>query len=335
MAVTDDIAEQIDGALSSGQSFALAYLPGSDTPLWFGNFPGATQGMKFEVAPWLAAFEERMEVGGSPLASLPEMEVQREGTSLNEYLSGVGHVIERCRQREGKTVYSRIITGDAPQSWGRVAQRFFSAHPSTFRYIFHTPATKGWMGATPELLLDFNKLSGSFHTVALAGTRRLPSSGELEGWDEKNIAENGFVSRYILEHLQSIGCSVESAPMRNLDYGQIQHLCCEISGHAPSLQVGPLIDAINPTPALCGWPREDAVADIREFERHLRLCYGGFIGLDTPHRYLAFVNLRCTHFDSSRFCVFGGGGIVSASHPEAEWDETEAKTRLLRELLYK
>lgn len=332
MAVTDEIVELIDNALAQGRSFALAYLPGSSTPLLFGDVADATAGVGFDIAPWLAPFAERVRVTNELTNSLPDMQVQRISTSRNEYISSVAEVIENCKARQGKTVYSRIITGNAPTSWGEVVRSFFAAHPSTFRYLFYTPATKGWMGATPELLFDFNKNTDVFHTVALAGTRKTPSESSAL-WDEKNIGENNFVCRYIHSRLQELGCTVETAPARNLDYGQIQHLCREISGNANGISLDRLIDAINPTPALCGWPREEAIADIARFESHQRFCYGGFIGIDSPDRYQAFVNLRCTHFDARNFCVFGGGGIVSGSDPASEWEETEAKTRLLRQLL--
>ncbi len=119
----------------------------------------------------------------------------------------------------------------------------------------------------------------------------------------------------------------------NVGYGAIEHLCAHISCQAPAAMLPQIIDALNPTPALCGYPLGDAVSDIALYERHRRHLYGGYIAVRDSKGYHAYVNLRCVHFDSRRFCIYGGGGIVTASVPAEEYAETEAKTSFLRQLL--
>lgn len=207
---------------------------------------------------------------------------------------------------------------------------FFASYPQTFRHIYFTPSTGCWIGATPEVLLDFDKTTGRFATMAFAGTRR---RGTATSWDKKNIGENRFVIDYIAEQLHAEGIDVETSPLTSVAFGDIEHLCCHITGQTSPEKLAVMIDAINPTPALCGYPKEDAVSDIRSVEQHQRNCYGGFVAIDDGRRYRAFVNLRCMQIIGDRFCIYAGGGIVADSDAFAELQETEAKSSRLQYLV--
>ena len=68
-----------------------------------------------------------------------------------------------------------------------------------------------------------------------------------------------------------------------------------------------VLEAINPTPALCGTPTDEALRDIAACELHSRRCYGGYVAVRTPGRLDAFVNLRSALVatdGSGRFNVF-------------------------------
>ena len=336
--------KHINIAIKQRRTFALVLMPCNETPLWFEkglchsispDGPISDKQYSFEISPWLGKFNEREIIGNTHNLSL-EMNVQCRSTSKNEYIEGVTEVIKSCRGRNGKTVYSRIICGDitenATEYWGEIADRLFRRFPMTFRYIFYTPHTKGWMGATPELLIDFDKDSGQVHTVAFAGTRK---NGDEVQWDAKNIHENRVVSDYIVSKLNELGIIAIPSELSTVDYGSIEHLCSHINGTAGMASLSEIIDAINPTPALCGFPKLSAIEDIHKYEAHNRYCYGGFLAVNEDRRYKAFVNLRCVHFDDTKYSIYGGGGIMPESIPYSEFEETEAKTSFLRELLEK
>lgn len=336
--------EQINRAIYDSRTFAVVLCPDASLPLWFegsvckcASPHGAIlpDFLSFDIAPWLKRFADRWSLG-SNLPTWQPMNPVREGMSRGEYLNSVKRIIDSCKVRHGKTVFSRTICGDVPKvdnsgfNWGETADIFFSHFPQTFRYICYSPATKGWMGASPELLLDFNKNNGQFHTVAFAGTRK--SDLHPKGWDKKNLRENKFVSDYIISALNDIGARTTLSPLRTVAYGDIEHLCSDIYGCGERSRLGEILDAINPTPALCGFPKEAALADLETYEPHQRHCYGGFIGIETSLTYRAYVNLRCVHFDFERYCIYGGGGIIGESVPESEYEETVAKTSFLLKL---
>mgnify|MGYP000805966984 FL=1 len=318
----------IDTSLECGEPFALIMLPGEQQPfIWTaGKNPG--KDMHIHIAPWLA--EEGSVIHNlAPGPQTSVMTMCQTSTPASHYLAAVKDISERCRTRNGKSVYSRVICGTTDEAigWGQRADEFFSRFPDTFRFIYFTPATLGWMGATPEILLNFDKRSGRFSTMSLAGTRPSSAAGS---WDDKNVEENNFVTEYIVAQLQDIAEEIKVSPANGLRYGSVVHLLHTRSGKADKESIPALIKAINPTPALCGIPKADAIKDISELELHDRNCYGGYIAVDTPDRFIAFVNLRCVQFSGSRFCAYAGGGITGASIPEDELAETNAKlSRLL------
>lgn len=327
----EPLAAQIDQAISSGSTFGLVFFPGETTPVWFDS-KTSSDTMVMEIAPWLAPFSKRLVIGRQETGSnIPIMEIPEQSTSRAAYIEGVNRVIASCTLRDGKTVYSRIICGRFEKATPRsVAQSLFAAHPQSLRFIYFTPQTGGWLGATPEVLLDFDKATGKFSTMALAGTRR---RGTHNPWDTKNLRENRFVIDYITDSLAALGITVRHSPLETLAYGEIEHLCSHISGYSTPERIPEIIDALNPTPALCGYPKNAAIADISHYENHPRGCYGGVIGFSSPNSYRAFVNLRCMQFDQRRYCIYGGGGIVPQSLPDEEFAETEAKTAFIESLL--
>jgi isochorismate synthase len=323
MLTTADI-NRVNQLLESGQPFALFALP-NDSRLQWSNAAGCSC---VEIVPWLQRYANR--ITPADVEWRCSMPVASQSTSYGDYIAQASRVIESCRMRRGKTVLSRVVchsvAEDEAVDWGAVAAELFAVHPSTFRFLYYTPATGAWLGASPELLLDFNRATGEFKTISLAGTRAVGTVGE---WDDKNIRENRFVENFILEQLHGLGIEASAQSLATLTYGNIEHLCACITGRADEDAYMSILDAISPTPALCGFPKEDAVKDIADNELHQRYCYGGYVGVKTDARYLAFVNLRCAHFSMSQYCIYTGGGITAMSDPEAEHRETSMKMQIL------
>lgn len=341
--------------LDKGVDFALCLMPGDDCPhIFIPSLPDSCRAgtATFEIGPWLSPYAERIVVNGETdlrtalqfLGKTPVISVcDKTGawfpvhsTIRESYIEEVSRVIDSCRNRGGKTVFSRVICGETSiKNWGRLFITLCDTFHETFRFIFHTSRTGGWIGATPETLLDVDMTDGSFHTMAFAGTR--PTTSDPTPWDEKNIRENWYVSDYLIEKIAQFGIKANVGDFITVAYGnKIEHLCRHIYGTLrPGMDFQPLLDAINPTPALCGTPLADAVADLARHEHHQRGCYGGFVALHDGHRFSSFVTLRCCTFAGRRFAIYSGGGITPDSIPEVEWGETEAKSLFFRRYLQK
>ncbi|MCM1518399.1 MAG: chorismate-binding protein [Pseudoflavonifractor sp.] len=253
-------------------------------------------------------------------------------TTREDYLSGVGAVIDRLKRDGGKTVISRVMCESCGgYDWVAVVDEYFGMFPSCFRYCFYHPLSGFWIGATPELLLDCNLPTGCFSTMSLAGTR--PVTDHELPWDDKNVREHDMVTRYISDTLDDLGIRHEVSDATSLRYGTVEHLCHHITGHLDGVSPLALVNRLSPTPALAGYPLEAALEDIAAVERHPRHMYGGYVGIISDDRLRTFVNIRCANFGSDSVCVYGGGGITAQSSPADEWAEAEAKMKPLVNVL--
>lgn len=117
----------------------------------------------------------------------PDITPWPDSTSPDEYAAGVSGIIDILRRRGGKTVVSRAIAGHYRGSWADAVEQVFDRmDPNAFRFVYYTPDTAGWAGASPELLFDMAP-SGDVSTMALAGT--MSCDDDRDEWDQKNREE--------------------------------------------------------------------------------------------------------------------------------------------------
>ncbi|MCM1483360.1 MAG: chorismate-binding protein [Muribaculaceae bacterium] len=251
-----------------------------------------------------------------------------ESDSYTSYVNGLSAVISSLKENGGKTVICRVISMKSAQGPESVAEKYFSVHPATFRYLYYTPATGTWLGASPELLLSYEAASRHSVSMALAGT--LPAE-HAPGWDDKNTAEHTYVLDHIVSAFRHSGLTPVVHEASEVTFGAIKHLAHKIEAHGEA-DVDALLDALSPTPALFGTPYENALRHITSTESCPRGCYGGWIGYRSADKLSCYVNLRCArvsdvnNYDTDYiYNVFTGSGITCDSDPESEWLETEAK----------
>jgi anthranilate synthase component 1 len=110
-------------------------------------------------------------------------------------------------------------------------------------------------------------------------------------------------------------------------YSHVMHLVSEVTGRVPK-ETPPLevLRAAFPAGTLSGAPKVRAMQIIRELEAGPRGIYGGAIGYVTKTGDLDFaIAIRTAVCKDDRFSVTAGAGIVEASEPAAEAEETRNK----------
>ena len=107
----------------------------------------------------------------------------------------------------------------------------------------------------------------------------------------------------------------------------IHHLLTPIKGYMKhSIGVLPLVEALHPTPALGGAPRDLALDFIRHAEPVPRGWYAGPIGWIDMNMDGEFgVGIRSAVAQDRRVWLYAGAGIVANSNPKMEWLETALK----------
>lgn len=203
-------------------------------------------------------------------------------------------------------------------------------YPRVFISLVFTPQSGLWLTATPEVLLAGN--GHEWQTMALAGT--MPFAENI-GWSDKNIQEQRYVATYITEKLEHFSSDISEQGPRTVRAGHLAHLRSDFLFTLNDVnRLGSLIEALHPTPAVCGLPKEEAFRFILDNEHNDRRYYSGFMGpLHLMSETRLFVTLRCMQIFRDGYRLYAGGGLLRDSQEEQEWQETEAKLETMRRLL--
>lgn len=217
-------------------------------------------------------------------------------------------------------------------------KRSIGYYPTAFNYCFFHPKIGMWLGATPE---QFIQLSGNeIKTVALAGTQ-LVSSSDAVFWNEKEKKEQQLVTDYIIDTIQYLTKEITISSPFNFKAGNLWHIKTDISALLKSKKyLKKIITDLHPTPAVCGLPKIETSAYIKQNEGYDREYYSGYLGelnIDfSTFKTLKtdlYVNLRCVKIDKNRAQVYVGCGITKESIPKDEYFETVNKAMTMKKII--
>ncbi len=237
-----------------------------------------------------------------------------------------------------KVVVSRkeIIDTDKPQI-ELIFKKILSLYPSAFRYCFYSKSSGMWLGATPEQLVKVN--GHEINTVALAGTQ-LYNDTRQAVWHDKEKQEQQFVTDYITESLKNITTDSVATQPYTYRAGNLVHIKTDISAKLKNNGLKDIINALHPTPAICGLPKIKAKKFLKEHEGYEREYYSGFLGeinkeaaTGTAGISDLFVNLRCMKIENNKVHLYIGCGITKDSDPEKEFIETVNKSVTMRRVI--
>jgi isochorismate synthase len=227
----------------------------------------------------------------------------------------------RAEIRAGRA--EKIVVARRTSVWGRFDDAGVLARlpEGVARFAFRRDRAT-FVGATPERLLK--KTGPVILTEAIAGTSAAGTFGD------KDRAEHAPVVRAIVDGLAAAGARAEVAPAAVRVLPDLAHIVTPIRARlAAPAHVLDVAAALHPTPAVGGTPRDAAIAWIRAHEAP-RGWYTGAVGwIDAAGDGELCVALRCALLTPERAILFAGAGIVAASEPDAEYDETVLKERTL------
>jgi menaquinone-specific isochorismate synthase len=258
----------------------------------------------------------------------------------HEWCEAVAEATRRIRSgRLDKVVLARevVVTTDVAVSRPALLRRLLANYGGC--YVF---SVDGFVGASPELLVE--RRGDLVRAHPMAGTT--PRTGDPAA-DARLAAALVASAKMRVEHQITIDmvhdtllpwCSYldyeaepSVAPVAN-----VQHLATMVEGRlsSPAPSVRELVGALHPTPAVCGWPRPEALALIDELEGGDRGRYAGTVGwVDGQGNGTWAVGIRCAELDGTTARLWAGNGIVADSDPAAELAETRAKLQALLSVL--
>ncbi len=346
--VDDQVARPGTGPVAFG---ALPFVPGAAADLLV---PSLIVGRDREGVGWITVVGDRSAgaAGVDPATALDDAlaraaEARAAGPGPGafevtasrppgEWTDAVAVATERIRAGElEKVVLARevVVTADAPIPVPNVLARLARAYSGCFLYLID-----GFCGASPELLVS--RSDDVVRAHPMAGTA--PRSGDPDA-DSRAAAALLASSTYRHEHQVTID-AVHDTLLRYSSYvdyepepsvvalANVVHLATSVEGRLshPPASVLELVAALHPTPAVCGRPREAALAVISELEGFDRDRYAGAVGwVDAAGNGQFAVSIRGASIDGDRAVVVGGNGIVADSDPATELVETRAKMQAM------
>lgn len=269
--------------------------------------------------------------------SMPEL-TQLTGRDNPLYRAAVASAVEQMSRGDyEKVVLARTATARFARPLNRacVLANLRAQQPRAYTFSVALPGTDTYlMGASPELVFSAHK--GSFTTHPLAGSARRQEPGSLEDMQTgeellrspKDRAEHATVVEDIRRRLEPLAQNF-SVPARPalVTTPQLWHLGTRMTGTlTPGLSSLDGARAIHPTPAICGTPRDIALAAINQLEDFDRGFFGGLVGyMDAQGNGSWALVLRCAYVGVQEATLFAGAGIIKASVPEKEHEETATK----------
>ncbi len=205
-------------------------------------------------------------------------------------------------------------------------------HPTCRTFLVRGDGGAAFLGSTPETLC---RIEGSLlRTEALAGSAR-PGDGAALLGRQKELREHRWVVDHIVRGLACVAGMVQRRAEPDVrELVNVAHLVTPISARlAPGRSVADVVAALHPTPAVAGVPTAAALTFLAQHEPLDRGLYAGLVGWIGPGRAELSVALRSALVRGATAQLFVGAGIVRGSSPDAEWAETELKSRALLDAL--
>ncbi|KAA0111288.1 salicylate synthase [Mycolicibacterium sp. P1-5] len=196
------------------------------------------------------------------------------------------------------------------------------------------------LGFSPELVAAVQS-DGAVITEPLAGTRAFgrgaqddqAARDDLES-DAKEIVEHALSVRTSLDEMAEVaepGSIAVTDFMTVRERGSVQHLGSTVGGTLlPARGRMDALEALFPAVTASGIPKAPGVEAILRLDEMPRGLYSGAVAMFTPDGGMdAALVLRSVYEVGSRTWLRAGAGIIAASTPEREFEETCEKMACL------
>ena len=277
---------------------------------------------------------------GAGVPPLPVPSAVDVSADASDYRARVGDAIEEITAgRYHKVILSRCVNVpfalDFPSTY-RVGRRHNTPARS---FLLHLGGFRA-LGYSPELVAAVHD-DGLVLTEPLAGTRALGRGAARDRQAREDLESN---SKEIVEHAMSVRSSLQEIDevaepgssavvdfMTVRERGSVQHLGSTVTGrlHASKDRMDAL-ETLFPAVTASGIPKAASVDAIMRLDESPRELYSGAVvrfsadgGLD------AALTLRTVYERDGCTWLRAGAGIIAASDPEREFEETCEKLTTL------
>lgn len=270
----------------------------------------------------------------------PPLDVCIPATRFETDLEAWGETVNRALAEVATGSFSKVVMArvqtasfEGTMDPVDVVLNLWKANSGSHVFLFEPVPGHVLLGAPPETLATVQ--AGAFHATAVAGSIGRGGTPEAQQAmakrllrSEKDRREHEVCVGDMVARLGRISDGIQAEPEPHvLTLPTIQHLETAISASLrPGGTVLSALEVLHPTPAVCGFPRDRALAFLNAEEPFQRGWYAGPVGWFDSDGNGAFVPaLRSAVGHGKEWRLFAGAGIVAGSDPSREWDETRIK----------
>ncbi len=279
---------------------------------------------------------ERLVFGEAPLSRhWPECDARVDEPNADDWARNIGQAMELFADEVlEKVVLARQVSlsfASTIDPWALVSS-MAGVTPNCYQFAFQPEPDAVFLGATPERL--YERHAGLLSSEVVAGTRRRGHTpdddarlaAELMASDKEQL-EHHIVRKSIRQRLHALVDSLEiDARASLLKLANKQHLFSRVSARLRAdTRDEDLLGRLHPTPAVGGYPTENALEEIARLEPFERGWFAAPVGWISRESSEFVVAIRSALARGRSLHLFSGAGIVPGSTPEAEWDEIESK----------
>ena len=292
-------------------------------------------GVSGRMEDLLAQTAAMADVSNEAPTDVPSLISREETPDMSTWKREVVSAADRIRRHEvDKVVLARREerTFAGPLPLGTLLQRMQQANQQAAVFAIEV-GEQTFIGASPETLVALR--NGALQTVPLAGSApRGATSGEDERLarallrSRKDLHEHEVVVGAMLQALDLVAeVSPDPDTPMVVQHRTVQHLATPIRGTVrENVTALDVVGRLHPTPAVGGYPTEDALDVIRKVEPFDRGWYAGPVGwVDAGGDGKFVIGIRSGLVRGSTAYLYAGCGIVGDSDPDAEYRETQMK----------
>ncbi|MFN1836077.1 isochorismate synthase MenF [Balneola sp. MJW-20] len=222
---------------------------------------------------------------------------------------------------------------DRPVSDTAILHYLRRQYPDCYSFLIRQNGESSFIGSTPERLASFR--NRFVLTEGLAGSisrgKTASEDAKLEYellHSQKDLSEHFYVLDAIEHNLEDFSDAVEHPDFPGIKkLSNVQHLYTPVRAKIKNgVSRTRVLEKLHPTPAVGGYPREDAISYINKLESFERGWYAAPVGWINARGEGEFVvAIRSGLIKKEEVKFFAGCGIVKDSDPQKEWEETNLK----------
>ena len=222
---------------------------------------------------------------------------------------------------------SNNFTGN--QNINNITHIMENMYKNCFNYVIKLNNNDFFLGSSPENIIEIKK--NKITSNALAGTSTVKNNLN----NKKEINEHSYVVKHIKNILSKYGDNVKQGKTSMLKLNYAYHLETKITTkNIHNTHILKILKNIYPTPALSGYPTNDAIDKIKSLEPFDRGYYAGAVGMyNIKGEGNFFASIRSALIRKNKIYYFAGGGITKDSQDIKEWEETEIKLKHIKSII--